>query len=122
MNFALEVRGNLFGVLRVQRRNYLIASFAQNRLDQLTQRFLVFDEQDSFRAALRPSRGWRERSFLDQFVHAWQVNLERAAFPRFAVNPDIAAALFHNAVYGRKAKTRAAAAFLGGEEGLKDVC
>src|SRR5438445_1043061 len=50
------------------------------------------------------------------FVHTGQVNLKRGALSWFAVDPDIATALFDNAIDGCQSKTRAFADLFGGKE------
>src|SRR5690606_24580313 len=57
---------------------------------------------------------------LGRTIYAWQVNTEDRALPRFAVDPDRPAALFHDPVYRRQAEPGSLALLLGGKEGLED--
>src|SRR5579864_8370306 len=50
-----------------------------------------------------------------------QVNFERRAVSRFAVNPDMAAALPDDSIDRRKAQTCALPELLGGEERFEDA-
>src|SRR6267378_8319376 len=50
-----------------------------------------------------------------------QIDFKGGAFIRFAVNPDIPTALFHNSVHGRETEACAFAYFFGGEKRFKDA-
>ncbi len=50
-----------------------------------------------------------------------QVNLKGHAYSLFAVNPDIAARLFDDAVNGRQSHSRCFADYFSGENRLEDV-
>ena len=56
-----------------------------------------------------------------RLIDARQINLERSAFADFAVDPDEAAALFHDAVDRGKTEAGSLPLFLGGEKGLEDA-
>src|SRR5579859_2807698 len=115
---AVATDGN--GGLRRIRHERRIARGGKRFAGQFANLFVVFDEENCFRAAmgggvclLKCERiGWRS----DQ----GKINLERRAAAGLAINPDVAAVLFEDDVDHREAETRAFADFLGGEKRLKD--
>src|SRR5207244_11484755 len=69
------------------------------------------------------TRGDKRRRCGDRLagcIHLWQVNFERGALGRFAVDPDVAFTLFDDAVDCRESEAGTLQPF-GGEERLEDV-
>src|SRR5206468_9913314 len=105
---------------RRMRFDHFVAALAENHVRQLTDVLFVLDEQDGF-VALLVRGGGPFRRRLDGVGDAWQINLEGGALSKFAVYPDVAAALFHNAIDRRETEASATSAFLGGVKRLEDM-
>ena len=121
MNLAGISGGELFGVLGIARGNDVVAVFGQNRMDYVANRLFILDEENGLRAALGEGSRLRDAGFLHGAVDTGQVDLKGAALAELAVHPDVAAALFDDAVNGRETQTGAASTFLCSVEGLEDV-
>ncbi len=112
--------GDLDGFVGTGGFDHPIAVFLENLASDDPQGTFVLDQQDR----LPPSRG--HRRFLDLRRHGWfvdtrQIDLERGASPHFAVHPDMATGLLHDAVHHRQAQAGALPLLLGREEGLEDL-
>src|SRR6266852_3421652 len=83
---------------------------------KLTHRQFVFDQEDSLvtPSGLRRARTGRRR--VDSSLNARQVDFERRAAPRFAVDPDVSAALLDDSIDRREPQARPEAWPFGGEE------
>src|SRR5215468_12697248 len=104
MNFAGEFCGDLLGVLRVARRDHVVTLSGENRLDQIAEGVFIFDEKNCLRTVMIVERRCFRGLVLHDLSDARQINLEGAAFSRFAVNPDVTATLFNDSVYRRKSE------------------
>src|SRR5580704_15567889 len=122
MDLSREFLGDLFGVLRVEREDNLVALSGKNGANQIADCLFVFDQQDNLAGATFEKRNLFRYFRFDLLIHTGQINLERAAFSRFAVHPDVATALLDDSVDGREPQSSAASALFGGEEGLENVC
>ncbi len=111
-------------LLSIAGGEYSVAHAQQRLPGHLSDGFVVLGKEDGFRPAnfgQRRSRGFF-RSFLSRSaLHYRQVYAKEAAVPGFAIDVDETAVLFHNAVSGSQAHSGSLAAFLCGEEGLKDA-
>ena len=84
-------------------------------------RRLVLDQQKRLPTAARTRRrGWLRRN-RRLFGHAWQVDADVRAAARCAREPNVAAALLHDAVHRGETQAGALALWLGREERLEDV-
>src|ERR1700733_619999 len=113
--------GNLKRLNTVRGFEYGIPAIRQIFVDQLANTLLIFHEEDGF----RPGRGRGDNFFrggdLRECGNSRQIDFECGAVIGLAVNPDVAAALFYDAVYGGEAEAGAFAGFLGGKERFKDT-
>src|SRR6516225_11238357 len=121
MELALVAGDDLLGMLWVARGNDFVALLGENGKDQIANRLFVLHKQNRFRPALRLNLNCRSSGILEAVIHAREIHLEGAALAGLAVNPDVAAALFDDAVNGGKTETGSPATLLGGVKGLKDV-
>src|SRR6266436_9748146 len=97
-----------------------ISEGLQHFLSGIAKRIVIFGQQDGFRA---PGR-LVVTECLARFVIPTgdgEVDQKGGSLSQFAFREDVAAVLFHNAVYGGQAESGSFAGFLGGEKGLKDV-
>src|ERR1041384_3024719 len=79
----------------------LIPSRRQRAMRQAAQLVVVLDDQHGPTAAMGGAR-WRGLlEIFRQRLHRGQIDLERRALVGLAVDPDVAAALLHDAVHGR---------------------
>src|ERR1700692_2913534 len=69
---------------------------------QLAERFFIFHEQDRLEALQGTSRVLVYTSLLEGRVHPRQVDLERGACSRLAINPDVSATLLDHTVDNSK--------------------
>src|SRR6478609_7927721 len=97
-----------------------VAVAPQDLLGHAPHVVLVFDEQYRFRTLQR--RRFRGLGCEGVWpIEHREVQAKRGARARLAVNPDVAAALFDDAEYRRKPKSRPFAELLGRIEGLEDA-
>src|SRR5437867_1650525 len=87
---------------------------------QPAQLLVVLHDQHRASAAWQGLGGRDFADVLGQRGNRRKIDLECRPFAWFTVEPDVAAGLFYDAVYGRQTKARAASGRLGGEEGLED--
>ena len=91
---------------------------------QVPHDILVLDDQHAFDPVLSDGvAAWLRdvTSRCSPATASGQVDLEDAPLARLTVDPDVPAALLHDAVDGRQAETGALSHRLGGEEGLEDA-
>src|SRR2546423_9730289 len=85
---------------------------------EVAQRSIILDQENGFTATLKRRR--MAHCFLGA-VRPGQVDLERRSMSHFAVHPNMAPTLFHNAVYRREPEASPAIFFLRREKWFKDV-
>src|SRR2546425_258429 len=81
---------------------------------------VVLDQQHRLGATRRFTGGGGCGQLLGRLVYPRQVDFDRGPPPRLRIQPDVAAALLHDAVHRREPEPRALALFLRGEERLED--
>src|SRR5438094_703454 len=86
----------------------------------LANALLVFREEDRFFSWRRGARHDR-CSFIDGLGYLRQIDFERGSMARFAIHPDVASALFYDAVHHRKSEPSALSRMFCREEWLKDA-
>src|SRR5882724_3511450 len=121
MNFSRETCRDLFRVLGIKRWNHVVTLLCQHRLDEFPHGFLIFHNQYRFRSSSRPWGGPSSCNCVGNLIHSWEINFEGAALARLAIDPDVAAALLHDAIHRRKAKSCPAATLLGREKWFENV-
>src|SRR5208337_2572692 len=117
-----EARRELQSFFTARRRQHVEPACFKNGLLKLSQRLGVFHEKDAFRTRQffpRIAFLFRHRRLTRM---SREIDLKRSALSRRAIHPNISITLFYDAVHSGKSKSRALAAFLGGEEWLKDMC
>src|SRR5260370_3733256 len=105
MNFSRETCRDLFGVLGIKGWNHVVTLLCQHRLDEFPHGFLIFHNQYRFRSSFRPWGGTSSCNGVGNLIHSREINFEGAALARLAVDPDVSAALLHDAIHRRKAKS-----------------
>ena len=88
---------------------------------QIPHDFFIFYEQNGLFSSHRAAGFTLVQALVDNLVDSRQVNLEDRPFAEFAVNPNVAATLFHDAVDSGQTQASAFANLLGGEERLEDM-
>ena len=114
--------GELQGLGPVGRLQNRVAAFAERIEDELAKCFVILDEQDRF----RPSPSFARAIILSYHlcglaVDSRQQDFKRRTLSGLAVDPNEAAALFHDSVHGCQTQPRSLASFLGCEERLEDA-
>jgi hypothetical protein len=110
----------LQGLLAVGRLQHLKPSLRERAPGHGANQWIVFDQQNP--PAARASRhflGGLSSYGGDRLRHRREVELESGAEPRFAVRPDVPAALLHDAVHHGQPQSTSFAHGLGGEERLE---
>src|ERR1700734_2595403 len=97
-----------------------VATSLQILRDQLANILFVFHKQNGFSAGRRGGGLLLRNELFGRGGDARQVDLERRPVADFAVDPDVAAALFHDAINGGESKTRTAAGPFGRKERLEN--
>src|SRR3989454_791412 len=115
---ALE---QLESLIATRRQQHGVAAGLEHPADERPDHLVVFHDEHGFGAAHggRELEPWPGRP--GGFRHAGEVDLERRPVAGFAVHPDVAVALFHDAVHRSETEPGSFALLLGGEEGLEDV-
>ena len=75
-----------------------VAELPQNPHREVADRLFVLHHQNGFAAALPGCRGVPSGRFRQRFGNAREIQLEGGPLPRFAINPDVSAGLFDDAV------------------------
>src|ERR1044072_2514068 len=99
---------------------YVVAGLLQNLTRQSTDDFLVFHEQDGFRPTGCGSFDAWVFGLLFLAVEVRQINLHGGATLRLAINPNVAAALFHDPVNSGQPETGTAAFVFSRKERFKN--
>src|SRR5438067_7395420 len=63
---------------------------------------------------------YANRGQFSSLYNAWKINFKGRSASRFALDPNVAAALLHDAVHSRQAQAGSLGAF-GGEKGFENV-
>src|SRR5579863_2151998 len=101
--------------------DHFVAVGSQNGVGQVANRFFVFHQQNCLGAFLRFGfQAHRGRNF-DRRFHTRQIDFEGRAKPRLAVHPDVAAALFDDAIAGCQSETGAPRTTFGGKERFENM-
>ena len=120
IDFAVQTVVNLQRGLPILSFDDVVTQLLQTLTHIAANGGVVFDDQDGLPARLRVRLAAHQR-ILQGCGNRGEVEFEGCAMRRFAVNPDVAAALFHNAVHDRQPQAGAFAHFLGGEEGIENA-
>ena len=104
----------------VARREHIVAVRLENMQGEVPELLLVLRQQDGFRAPRTVDPLPLSRSFYDSFALG-QIDLERRAAPRLAVDPDVSAALLDDPVDRGEPEPGALADGLRREERLEEV-
>ena len=117
--FALLFQAQGFDA--IGRRQDRVTQSSQQRRRHLTQGGIVLDQQNGFGSA----RQTRQVKTLDGNpglrLDLRQINFEGGASGRFAIDADVAAALFDDAVTGGQSQTCPLADAFGGKKRLEDA-
>ena len=105
----------------IGRRQNRVTQPSQQRRRHLPQGGIVLHQQNGFRPARQIRRVQTLDGNLRRRFHLRQINLEGRAPARLAINADVAAALFDDAVTGGQSQTRSLADVLGGKKRLERV-
>src|SRR3989454_10986674 len=101
----LERRGGVFSV------DDGIAEFLTQALGQRWEHRFVLGQENGLGAG-NGARRSRLQELIRRYVHAREVDLEGRASADFAVDPDVAARLLHDAIHRREAEAGTLALFL----------
>jgi len=119
-----EIDGVMKGLALLQRFkpvlawDDLIAVEGKHLHDELANHPLVLGQKNGFGAAQGRSRRF-QRNSLGDFIVTRQIDLDGGTLPQFAVAPDVAPALFNDAMHSGQTQSRAFALFFGREEWLE---
>ena len=112
---------DLQGLRAARRGQNRIAKLLQNPHCQIANRLFVLHYQDGLAAAPPGRRRIASLGVRERFEDAWEIQFEGGPLPRLAIDPDVSAGLFHNAVHGSQAQTGPFALFFGRKKRLEDV-
>src|SRR5215469_2604826 len=121
VDFMREFGSDLFGMRRMARHDDLISPLRKKSDNQVANCLFVLHQQNRLRSSLVFQLRKRRGALLDLLSHSRQVHFEGTPFSGFAVDPDVSAALLHDAVNGRKSKPGSSSALLCGVKRLKNV-
>src|SRR5713226_6281599 len=100
---------------------YGVASHLENLARQPANPILIFHQKDSLPSPERFGWDFTYICILDWFLDRRKVNLKSSSSTRFAIDPNVSAALLDYPEHGGQAQTCASALLLRGEERLEDV-
>src|SRR5215470_6324768 len=103
--------GNPF--LRRSRDEHVVPVMLEYRRTQLPELWIIFNQKKGLCSSRDAGRLFLGSSILGGLIDTRKVDLERRALIRLTVHPNVAAALFYDAVHHRKSKPRALSHFLG---------
>ena len=121
MNWARETGRQAQGFLAVRRLKDGVSTGLEKGAGQFADAEFVFDHQDRLGS---PGNGLRSGGFGGRsrgLCRSRQINFEGRPGALFAFDPNEAAALLDNSVYGGESKTGTLTKFLGREKRLEDA-
>src|SRR6266478_9576979 len=115
---ALQAETNRFGTARGGQ--YFVSRLFQDFLGQAAHNVFVFDEQNSLGAG--GQRGLRHPDLVlfRRYCPLRQIDLEGCPMTGLTIDPDVAAALFHDAIDSRYSPCSSLALLFGREKWIED--
>ena len=105
VNIFRMLLDKLYGVHRSMRRKDRVAQIFENHLTEVQDRFIVFDQQDGFRACPALAGCLLRRDLSGFSLEPRQVDSKCGSFPRFACNINKTVVLFDDAVDGGQSQS-----------------